>query len=207
MTYSLRPFDEHRCIFVHIPKAAGISVSVALFGNLAGGHRSACDYRRIFGREFWKYFKFTFVRNPYTRLVSAYEFLRTGGHSAWASNQHIRDELLSEYPDFPNFVLRGLTPGRHWTEPHFRPQHEFLELDGKLVMDFVGHIERIAEDFVHVCDRLAIQAELGRINEAREARASLGTYYADDAVKRRVQDLYAQDFELFGYSAEPPAEL
>jgi chondroitin 4-sulfotransferase 11 len=206
VTYSLRGFDEHRCIFVHIPKTAGISVAVALFGNLAGGHAAARDYRKVFGRDFWRYFKFTFVRNPYTRLVSAYEFLRGGGHPAWLTNQRFRDEVLSEYVDFADFVLRWLKPRTQWPEPHFRPQHEFLELGGRVAMDFVGRVERIEADFATVCDRLGIQAQLGRLNPTSEKHGTLGDYYASDAVEQRVRDLYARDFELFGYPVRPPIE-
>ena len=206
VTYSLRGFDEHRCIFVHIPKAAGISVAMALFGNLAGGHNTARHYRVVFGRDFWRYFKFTFVRNPYTRLVSAYEFLRGGGHPAWPTNRRFRDEVLSEYRDFSDFVLRWLQPREEWPEPHFRPQHEFLELGGRLVMDFVGRVERIDVDFSKVCDRLGIQAQLERLNPTTtsEKQGTLGDYYVSDAVERRVRDLYAKDFELFGYPPRPP---
>src|SRR5262245_60897278 len=199
VTYSLRGFDQHRCIFVHIPKAAGISVAMALFGNLAGGHHSARHYRVVFGRDFWSYFKFTFVRNPYARLVSAYEFLRNGGHPAWRTNQRFRDEVLSEYADFGDFVLRWLKPCTHWTEPHFRPQHEFLELGGRLVMDFVGRVERIDVDFATVCERLGIQAQLERLNPTVAKHGTLGDHYVSDAVERRVRDVYAKDFELFGY--------
>ena len=35
--FSLIPFDRHECIFVHIPKTGGVSISKSLFGNLAGG--------------------------------------------------------------------------------------------------------------------------------------------------------------------------
>jgi chondroitin 4-sulfotransferase 11 len=207
VTYSLRGFDEHRCIFVHVPKAAGISVAMALFGNLAGGHAGARDYRKVFGRDFWRYFKFTFVRNPYTRLVSAYEFLRGGGHPAWATNQRFRDQVLSEYVDFADFVLGWLKPRTRWPEPHFRPQCEFLELGGRLVMDFVGRVERIEEDFATVYDRLGFQTrKLPRLNETHYGHAALGEYYTSDAVERCVQDFYARDFELFGYSVRPPVE-
>lgn len=78
--YSLKPFDLYRCIFVHIPKAAGISMSRALFGNFAGNHKSVETYQRIFSKkEFNSYFKFTFVRNPWDRLFSAYIYLKRGG--------------------------------------------------------------------------------------------------------------------------------
>ena len=65
--YSLQPFDRLRCIFVHIPKAAGVSVCRGLFGGLAGGHAHIGVYQLAFSHlEFSSYFKFAFVRNPGT---------------------------------------------------------------------------------------------------------------------------------------------
>ncbi len=78
--YSLQPFDRLRCIFVHIPKAASVSVCRGLFGELAGGHAHIGVYQLAFSHlEFSSYFKFAFVRNPWDRLFSAYAFLRDGG--------------------------------------------------------------------------------------------------------------------------------
>src|SRR5690606_6994134 len=78
--YSLRGYDNLRCIFIHIPKTGGVSVSKALFGNLGGGHNTVRDYKVIFGPlTFARYFSFTFVRNPFSRLYSAFSFLKKGG--------------------------------------------------------------------------------------------------------------------------------
>ena len=58
--YSMDAFDHFKCVFVHIPKAAGVSVNKALFGNLAGGHQSVKEYQEIFKKETYQsYFKFT----------------------------------------------------------------------------------------------------------------------------------------------------
>lgn len=204
VAYTLRAFDEYRCIFVHIPRTAGISVAMALFNHLAGGHVDARYYRRIFGSDFWKYFKFTFVRNPYARLVSAYEFLKRGGHPASPNDQRFRDEILCEYTDFSEFVLRWLEPNRRWLRPHFRPQHEFVRLGRRLVMDFVGHVECLQDDFCTVCKQLGIKATLEHLNDTGPRRTSLEEYYASDAVIQRVREVYAMDFEMLGYSQQPP---
>src|SRR5271165_1269962 len=45
---SLKPFDDTRTIFVHIPKCAGTSVSKALFGNFSGGHLTFDEYLNHF---------------------------------------------------------------------------------------------------------------------------------------------------------------
>jgi hypothetical protein len=122
---SLKPFDVHRCIFVHITKCAGISVSRSLFGNLGGAHLRIPHYQLIFSaHEFSCYFKFTFVRNPWARLVSAFLFLKGGGANsadrAWAQQN------LSRFADFDTFVRRWIAPHNVLSWKHFVPQHRFL---------------------------------------------------------------------------------
>ncbi|WP_448570995.1 sulfotransferase family 2 domain-containing protein [Trichothermofontia sp.] len=106
--FSYKPFDDHRCIFFHIPKAAGISVAKSLFGSLGGGHVTAQRVVIIFSQhEFESYFKFTFVRNPWDRLLSAYNYIKAGGllnvDRKWAV------ENIVPYKTFESFVLKGLT--------------------------------------------------------------------------------------------------
>ena len=100
-------FDRTRSIFVHIPKAGGVSVAISLYGNRAGSHTSVSGYQLVFSAaEFQSYFKFTFVRNPWDRLYSAYRFLSAGGMNdldrSW-SEKH-----LAGVEDFEAFVLEAL---------------------------------------------------------------------------------------------------
>jgi len=122
---SLRDFDREKCIFIHIPKTAGTSVNKALFGNRGGGHKSARYYKQIFGVSTYKrYFKFTFVRNPYSRLLSAYNFLMDGGygeiHKKW-----VRENII-EYPTFNDFVIKWLNRENIYKRCHFFPQTHYI---------------------------------------------------------------------------------
>ena len=97
------PFDEHRCIFVHIPKCAGISLVKSLFGDFDLGHAGIKRYQIMFGpAEFNRYFKFTIVRNPFDRLVSAFFFMKKGGinegDKSWANRK------FAHYDNFEAFV-------------------------------------------------------------------------------------------------------
>ena len=73
---TLMPFDKYQCIFVHIPKCAGISVCNSLFGGEAGWHIQIRKYQIAFTKsEFESYFKFTFgVLSEKTHLKVKYEF-------------------------------------------------------------------------------------------------------------------------------------
>jgi len=211
--YTLKSFDKHKCIFVHIPKTAGVSVVKSLFDNLGGGHAKIGEYQQLYTEtEFKNYFKFTFVRNPWDRLVSAYNFLITGGINErdknWAENN------LRQYPDFDSFVKNWLSRKNVYTYPHFIPQFEFVCIEGlEPAVDFIGYFENLEEDFEYVANKLGIQTKLQHLNKTERKTKYYGDkiveifvdekkdyteYYTDETAKI-VADVYREDIEIFGY--------
>lgn len=195
-TFSLRRCDELRTIFVHTPKAAGTSIALSIFGELPY-HHTVQDYYVIFGRStFDEYFTFTFVRNPWDRVFSAYNYLTKGGwdekDKAW-SERH-----LSKYRDFGDFVRRGLARREVQRFMHFRPQHEFVcDRRGAVAVNFVGYFESVGHDFRKICDHIGIEATLAHVNESstRDYRMAY-----DDDTRAVVAGIYERDIHLFGYS-------
>jgi hypothetical protein len=195
--YSYKPFDDRKVIFVHIPKCAGVSVNKAIFGNLAGGHTTFEQYLKIFEPKcIADYFKFTIVRNPWDRLVSAYFFLLKGGF-----NEQERDwfnEELGAYSSFDDFVRSWLNKKNIWKWPHFRPQyHYMLDNKGKVQLDFVGYFENIDEDFAHIIQRIGVNCALPKLNTNKHP--SYTEYYTDETINI-VAEVYADDIKLLGYS-------
>ncbi len=196
--YSLAQFDEYQCIFIHIPKCAGQSVRATLFGNLQPGHINVYTYQQIYPKRiFDRYYKFTFVRNPWDRLVSAYFFMKAGG--AHQKDRDWSQKHLSPYPDFASFVREGLRNENilHW--PHFRPQVEFLKgQQGRIEIDFIGRFENIQEDFQKVASHLGISRELLYINKAKKKRDPYQTYYTAE-LRYIAGDVYREDITTFDY--------
>lgn len=141
--YSFKPFDDKKAIFVHIPKCAGISLNRAIFGNLAGGHRTLEEYLTVFEPKcINEYFKFTIVRNPWDRLVSAYFFLKKGGVSN--ENRVWFEKELSGFAGFDDFIRNWIDEENIWKCHHFRPQyHYILDKRKKVRLDFVGFFENL----------------------------------------------------------------
>lgn len=199
--YALDPFDKHKCIFIHIPKCAGISVSNALFGRLVGTHMAIKTFQLIYSKaEFESYFKFTIVRNPWDRLLSAYSFLKKGGFTE--EDQVWAEENISSYDNFKSFVKEWVTPDNVITWQHFKPQHRYLlDPSGKLHIDFVGHFETLAQDFKSIASHIGIDTELQHMNKSRKKRSLLGYQaFYDDETAQIVADVYKTDLEWFGYT-------
>jgi hypothetical protein len=195
--YCLAPFDENRCIFVHIPKTAGISLCTALFDCKGGGHLTARAYRALFGLQaFNEYFKFTFVRNPWDRIVSAYTFLSQGG--ANERDRRWGHAVLAKYKSFDEFVLQWLDQRNIYGQIHFVPQWEFVvNGQGQMCMDFVGRFERLGDDFQYITDQLGRSSDLPMVNASQ--RTSYRDYYSA-ASRKKVEQIYQRDIEQFGYS-------
>lgn len=196
--YSLHAFDYYRCVFVHIPKTAGVSISKSLFGNLAGGHTTLRWYEEHYAAEtFQRYFKFAFVRNPWDRLHSGFKFLKAGGFGE--EDAHWSRENLADIATFEEFVLDWLpTVNIATTGVHFRPQtHFLLDGTGKLGVDFVGRYERLQRDFLRVCRRLGKESTLEHLNRSPKLSRYREAYTPEMA--RAVRRVYREDVRLFRY--------
>lgn len=195
--YTLRGMRDRHCIFVHVPKCAGISVTKTLFGNFGGGHASVADYLGVFGSDWFdRAFKFTFVRDPWTRTVSAFEFLRGGGLNRW--DAAFGERYLKPYPDINAFVAERLGDPEVMAYFHFRDQVSFLEdpRTGGLGVDFIGRFESIDADFAAVCARFGVQAPLVMSNARAEKPGDDGLSAAS---VERIAEVYHRDVELLGY--------
>jgi hypothetical protein len=225
---------ELSCLFVHIPKTAGQSVEhffmdrlglswetdrdQLLLGNNAHraqgteklSHLSAAEYMDcgyLRREEFDAMFKFSFVRNPWERIVSEYRYRNYFHHRSF------RDFLQYRLPK----------PGRTDKYRHVMPQYQMLyDADGKLLVDFVGRFESLQEDFNQVCAKLGIaDSRLPHRNPSDkksrnlkrnirnwlylngESRKESYLEFYDAETTAIVGDLYRRDIEAFGYPEQP----
>lgn len=194
--FSIKPYDEHLCIFVHITKTAGTSVAKSLFGYLPY-HYTARHYQLVYGANtFRNYYKFAFVRNPWDRLYSAYRYLKAGGWNE--QDKQWAQENLAAFDDFNHFVQHWLNEDNIKKHIHFKPQHEFIcDRKGNIMLDYLAYFETINDDFNFIAKKLGINAQLGKHN-TNPADSYISVY--DDISRELVASVYAEDIHLFGYA-------
>lgn len=196
--YTFKRFHELRCIFVHIPKTGGISLSNTIFGNMAGGHVPIKSYQLFLEKnQFEEYFKFTIVRNPWDRVVSAYLFLKKGGlggpDKKWA------EKNLSDVNSFDEFVKKYLPKKKIHNFTHFRPQYKyFADWNSKIMVDYIGHFENLGESLSYISNKLGIEEVQLKKENVNKERAHYRSYYTEETSKI-VGKVYKKDIELLGY--------
>lgn len=190
-------FEETKSVFIHIPKCAGISIGKSLYGQeLSWGHYTSKEVEKVIGKLlFEKCYKFTFVRNPWDRTYSAYNFLKKGGLSP--QDKKWSEKVLSKYATFEEFILKGLNTEEVISWIHFIPQSDYIyDERGELLVDFVGRFENIANDFEKI--RLKVGGEkLLSLNQKR-ANDPYQQYYTTE-MKNIISEVYDNDINRLGY--------
>ena len=100
-----------------------MSVASALFGEGGATHAPLSSIQKLLTEaEFHTYFKFTFVRNPWDRLVSAYEYLRVGVGAA--EYDKTLSNTVTSLGSFARF-LDWIEETEGGAGLHFYPQHKY----------------------------------------------------------------------------------
>lgn len=206
--------DNYRFIFVHVPKAAGTSISEMLRSHRGNNrrwlarqtkHETLSELERRWKRRApWDlllrrsprgYFRFAFVRNPWDRLSSFYCYLQ---------EKRPRREIAG-VRSFRHF-LDLADSGEPWINGlhSMRPQVDFLvNRRGELAMDYLGHFEHLREDLAEVCGLLGFSPDLPHRNRSSHSDRDYRADY-DDELVQRVAKRFAVDIELFGYRFDTP---
>lgn len=214
--------DSEKFVFIHNPKCGGMSCHNALLKfdtrenfffewktiNSEGkvldmAHITPFQLRKFFPKTFVdvkNYLKFTFVRNPYDRFLSA-----VSQHLKLGSDQ-MRRSILSDETTFYNVAssfartslnLRSIENDHKLV--HFRPQVNFINIDGRQWADLVFHLEAPRElQTSPVSTWLPDMAQKANPTSAFAEKGYDHSRLGSDAIAV-LNDFYSKDFSSFGY--------
>ena len=211
----IHAFRSTRAIFVHVPRCAGTSIEAALFAlSFHSQHHTLARLETLLGADAVSpYFRFTIVRDPISRFLSAFAYLRARGQSSGNLTISPHDRLAAtmiqtnrEWQDDPRLLLVHLAALPSWESVplHFRPQTYFLGgAEGMARLDVVMRWESLETDLQRVL-------HLHDFGEAARATYTLPRYrpsgsssdmerWRTPALDRLVRKVYADDYAILGY--------
>ena len=197
---------KHKAIFVHIPKTAGTSIERAL--EIRALDKEAYRHRDEFMidgvkyalqhytaemlmqeeaiRPRWKsYYKFAFVRHPYSRVLSEY---------FWVKGKKDQ-ELEFDHQDFKDHLK---SYHANMNTDHKLSQTQYLySSSGTLLVDRVFKFEQIKASFRVLSNRLKLKSKLEHAQKSSNLTSYTSKLDGDD--KDFIYELYKDDFENFNY--------
>jgi chondroitin 4-sulfotransferase 11 len=197
-----RHFRKAGVAMVHVPRSAGTSLSTMLYGTMLG-HFTVQDLLSVSAADVLALPRFTVVRNPWSRAVSAWSFARNGGGlmEPGLPRVPIRQPELYRIPAFASFnsFVNEWLAAKHLEslDVVFRQQSDYvLDQEGTLAFDHVGRFENLADTISWLSDRLGRDFALPHTNHG-----NAGGYrqHYTPQLRQLVAEIYAQDVELLGY--------
>ncbi len=197
--------DGKRILFIHIPKTGGTSIEKWLGSKgpimfrsigIPPQHRTTPqhftynDLSHLFGDEYFDY-SFAIVRNPFNRFVCEYKMRAL----------EARRGIWGQAPAFALWsetVVEAYRSNRWFLDNHLRPQWEFISKRVR-VFKYEEGLDKIVQK---VCEEVSIPAPSDALGRHMSTDEFSDVIDWDVKEITAVKNLYRQDFDMFGYSAE-----
>ncbi len=207
---------EKKVIYLEMPKVANTSIKASIFKydskedvpviHILASENMICTV----GNTEQDYFKFTFVRNPFERLVSCYESkYKSDRKFLGKSKEHLWFDYylfgyIKEDKGFDTFVRKiSIIPDR-LKDFHFIPQYNIIyDKKGKCMVDYVGKLENMDRAYQRLKEKYDF-GDLPYMNQS--GKKAWMDYYSKETAKI-VYRMYRKDIEKFGYVEEYRALL
>ena len=210
MIYPNLPPEGSPYRFIHIPKTAGTSVrnwlakisNIEIYygkGQIPLNQRNNLKSKSVIGmhnpaeRFNEESIKFTVVRHPYTRLYSAYNYIKT--------NINLHEKFRIPDISFANFI-EDYVYCEKFTE-FFVTQRIFLVGRLKRTYLHVNHIFKIENLEDELQNFFDVDYPLPNYNSINTDNEELLEVLKDKRLKKIIDDAYKWDLKHLNYSADP----
>ena len=206
-----------KLLYGRVPKAANSSIKAALCRLLRERppkgtkttsdkfwqHETNNETELITLRKARKYrhshFSFSFVRNPFDRLIAAYNNKVIEIEQPPLPMQHMGIHHNMSFESFLDVLID--TPIQRY-DVHVLPQSHLLCLGRQVIPKFVGRVEQIDEHWdilrnILLREGINVMESLPQKNVRRSEKNSLKEYFHNDSLISKALKLYGDDVNLF----------
>mgnify|MGYP001205978455 CR=1 FL=1 len=213
---------RHNFIFIHVPKAAGQSVTNALMPHAATRWQCMLSplipfrYQLKIFTKIKTFTNISFHPQPFSDHVKTSMIADTLGfetfnnyfsfafvRNPWAwilsrytyaikNPRHTRHKLFKKFDNFDDFIRWHCSED----EKFYLQKSYVCNESGTQLVDFIGKQESLSEDFSKVCKKIGITSTLPRLNVSNET--TYRNFYNDETIKL-IAERYREDIEFFNY--------
>ena len=213
-------------IFIHIPRTGGTSIVSSLIKQKLipkSQYNYVVDHLRVPQGIDCDEFVFSFVRNPFDRIVSIFKWLDSGVHKkspyrktgSVKFNTTFEDWFTWRYIDKDHKWYDGYTKGDNFTKIYpeclliqcsitqygnfgWYSQFHFLKDDKTLRLkpNFIGRYENIDEDWKEISKIIKCDPILPHVNKT--FKSDYRKYFTSE-MRKKVEEIYFNDFSVWNY--------
>ncbi len=209
-------------IYIHIPKTGGSSIRSSLNQNYnliynaskknlkemgyanfkenfenfqfnINDFKDHLPYQLIKKKKFeLNKYRFTFVRNPFSRLVSLY-------FECIANKLHLEGINTNKNISFEDFV-QIITNKSYWFTI---PMIDFIGEENINEINFIGKFENFENDIFKLKKKINIKIKHHNFNNSVKSKFKFSdyrSYYSNDKLIDKVYNYYEKDFKRFNYN-------
>lgn len=191
---------EKKLIFIHIPKNAGTSIIKAMGVENLYMDKTIEEYKEHY-HDYWnEYKKFTIVREPIDRFISAYKFARMD-ESGWFSATGEEGLKKHHHYDFCNSMdINGYTSYIYNNPKEFNrwiiPQtFHILNKDNEMEIDYYVRYENLLGDLKKIGIDTIEKLNSSKIEDDKIIQLTKKS-------KNMLYEIYDVDYKNFSYSKD-----
>lgn len=204
-------------IFVHIPKNAGNTIRQSILQlpnddvELVSHTENRIQYKSInnqhltYDEHLDKYkefnpenlFSFCFIRNPYTRFISAFNYLSDERFLSNGSYTRRKTSELFLNSESPLEVLKFLDNNRNhefFKDRHGYLQSDFIGIDKKV--DYIGLVEYFDKEIISILKYIGIQ-QPNSVKKLNTSNSNFINLVTDKSYIELINKIYGKDLKLY----------
>tara|TARA_X000000950_G_scaffold202615_1_gene243862 strand:+ start:629 stop:1366 length:738 start_codon:yes stop_codon:yes gene_type:complete len=139
-------------------------------------------------------YKFTFIRNPFSRVVSLY-------FECMANNFHLEGLKTNKKIGFEEFV-EIITKKPYWFT---LPMIDYIGIKNINDIDFIGRFENFENDLLKLKKKIKISIKHHNFNNHIPSKMKFSDYspfYSNKKIIEKIYFYYEKDFDYFKYTYE-----
>lgn len=149
--------------------------------------------------KYFDYFKFTFVRNPYDRLLSVFhDKTKKVIGTDWELPYFAKFKDFT-FDEFVSYLYENENLNSNDCNRHIRTQYSLA--NDLQDVNFIGRCENLSSDLQTIDSVLGLTGG-PVLNKNTTKHQKWASYYQDEEIRSKVAKMYHEDFNFFNYKKE-----